>query len=972
MINKIKAGIYIALSYFLILGQTIAYAQSTAAILPQGKTQFFDNNGDPLTSGKVFFYIPSTTTAKTTWQDASKSVANTNPVILDVGGRAVIYGDGTYRQIVRDRNNNIIYDAITASAGTGGGTTGTGDGDLVGTIKPWAGLAAPNQYAFAYGQEISRTIYSVLFTAVTLQQTISCSSGSPTATGFSDTSQIARFAVIESLCFAPGTTVLSKTSTTVTFNNNASLSTTDTIRVFLYGNGNGSTTFNLPDLRGYVVAGRTNMGGIVSSNLTSTYFSTGGAFPDATGAKGGGQFQTLINNNLPAYTPAGTVTAGGTISQITPAGSVSTPTITVTNGALQVSADGAVLNLTASGALGQTKTITATSSTPTFTGTPVTPTFTNSGSSFTGTAQGGISVPFSLIQPTQTLNYIIKITPDSNSADASGVTSLGGMTGDIACGSGLLCTGNIISTTQSEGLNDFVLTGTGIGTPATFSRFYADINIANYGGICDGSTNNTPALTAALNALPSAGGTIYFPRGQCNFNTALNYTLPNRAFTVNITAEGPNATNLYFPNATDGLIFTWSNALNFVNISKLSVTTNVVGGIGIGYINSNSALYTGFHLPAFSTISNVNIRGNGSTAYWATAIKVQAMPYVDIGHTMIIGGRPSARAGTGILVSNNLGGGLPIVGNFPIHNGVCTITQICVLVDGNPQGIIIDTQSLIDSDVGLKTQNGPVTNIQINNSNFANDIANVLFATEVIDGQITNNTFYTNTTATAFTSSLNLISMSRGVVSNNIISAANGIPASITAIGFDNTHSLPISVTGNTIAGPFNIGIDYFSASTSNIREIGTIFDGAVTTKRSINASATNIYYDDSGDWTPTLLFNNVAINPAHYSARIGKFEKRQNAYITNMRITLTSIAGISAGNVTISGWPGGGVNSFSSVNCGFYAGMATMNGLSGYIDATGVSSMVTNGATGVAAVTDANFSATSDIICSSSYPSNK
>lgn len=39
-----------------------------------------------------------------------------------------------------------------------------------------------------------------------------------------------------------------------------------------YGAGNGTTTFNLPDLRGRVIAGRDNMGDTAANRLTSTYF----------------------------------------------------------------------------------------------------------------------------------------------------------------------------------------------------------------------------------------------------------------------------------------------------------------------------------------------------------------------------------------------------------------------------------------------------------------------------------------------------------------------------------------------------------------------------------------------------------------------------------------------------------------------------------------------------------------------------
>lgn len=97
-----------------------------AQLLPNGKQTFLDQNGAPLASGYVWFYIPNTTTPKNTWQDSAQTILNLNPVPLDAAGRAIIYGSGVYRQQVYDVNNNLIWDQLTASPASSADLGNTG------------------------------------------------------------------------------------------------------------------------------------------------------------------------------------------------------------------------------------------------------------------------------------------------------------------------------------------------------------------------------------------------------------------------------------------------------------------------------------------------------------------------------------------------------------------------------------------------------------------------------------------------------------------------------------------------------------------------------------------------------------------------------------------------------------------------------------------------------------------------------
>lgn len=86
-----------------------------AILLPEGKQSFQTALGLPLIGGKVFAYAAGTSTPATTWADADKVAANTNPVILDARGEATIFWDGAYKIVLKDASDNIIWTVDDAS-----------------------------------------------------------------------------------------------------------------------------------------------------------------------------------------------------------------------------------------------------------------------------------------------------------------------------------------------------------------------------------------------------------------------------------------------------------------------------------------------------------------------------------------------------------------------------------------------------------------------------------------------------------------------------------------------------------------------------------------------------------------------------------------------------------------------------------------------------------------------------------------
>jgi microcystin-dependent protein len=139
-----------------------------------------------------------------------------------------------------------------------------------------------------------------------------------------------------------------------------------------FGSGDGSTTFNVPDLRGRVVAGADAMGGVAASRLTDAV-----AGMDSLGDAGGAQSTTLVTANLPPYTPSGSLTGSQSFGNIQQNSSTYQPQ----GGGSGVAA---FVNNVSVVVLG-------------------------SGFSFSGTAQGGTSTPFTNVQPTIIANKLLRV-----------------------------------------------------------------------------------------------------------------------------------------------------------------------------------------------------------------------------------------------------------------------------------------------------------------------------------------------------------------------------------------------------------------------------------------------------------------------------------------------------------------------------------------------------------------------------------
>jgi microcystin-dependent protein len=161
-----------------------------------------------------------------------------------------------------------------------------------------------------------------------------------------------------------------------------------------YTYGGSGTTFNLPDLRGRVVAGLDNMGGSAASRLTSQV-SGGGT---TLGGSGGEQLHQTVLGELPTLTATGTPTITSA-----PVGRLFVPG---TNGAISGSDYnngsgplGANFPASAAGGTGDWASVSSFTATPSL----------SLGVSGTGGAGGGSATSHNNVQPTIIANKLIRI-----------------------------------------------------------------------------------------------------------------------------------------------------------------------------------------------------------------------------------------------------------------------------------------------------------------------------------------------------------------------------------------------------------------------------------------------------------------------------------------------------------------------------------------------------------------------------------
>lgn len=214
----------------------------------------FGPNGVPAAGYQLSFYETGTTTPAAVYSDPTLLTPILQPVVADANGRfgtiwlspAVAYKVQMFTAATPDNPTGSEVWTEDPIGPAAGGTISNNAG-IIAEVRDFAGPAAsiPAQWYLCYGQAVSRATFAALFAVI-------------------------------------GTT---------------------------WGAGNGTTTFNLPDLRGRTTAGVDNMGGSPANRITSGVSGISGI---TLGAAGGGQLAQ--QDTLVASSTADSVVTGGSVA----------------------------------------------------------------------------------------------------------------------------------------------------------------------------------------------------------------------------------------------------------------------------------------------------------------------------------------------------------------------------------------------------------------------------------------------------------------------------------------------------------------------------------------------------------------------------------------------------------------------------------------------------------------------------------
>lgn len=300
------------------------FSTTTSGSVPSGATTVGLNSVAGYTNGEpaVFVIDPTLSTKQTFTGIVDTSGSQITSVVWTAGTNVAHSTGATVVDYATATHIAMMSKGIKVSHNQDGTIKTTANIVPSGSIMPYISRTAPTDWLLCYGQAVSRTTYSTLLgLLIPTLGTFTITIAAPAVVTLSSHGLVTGDAVVLSTTGALPTGL---TANTVQYfivkidANSFNLSTSyanavagtkitttgtqsgvHTAKAAPHGVGNGSTTFNIPDLRGRVLAGWDIMGGTSANRLTDT---SEGVDGDVFGRASGIESHTLTTAELAVHT----------------------------------------------------------------------------------------------------------------------------------------------------------------------------------------------------------------------------------------------------------------------------------------------------------------------------------------------------------------------------------------------------------------------------------------------------------------------------------------------------------------------------------------------------------------------------------------------------------------------------------------------------------------------------------------------
>lgn len=128
----------------------------------------------------------------------------------------------------------------------------------------------------------------------------------------------------------------------------------------------------------------------------------------------------------------------------------------------------------------------------------------------------------------------------------------------------------------------FIQAGAGAVQRSVQSKLRESVSVKDFGAVGDGVTDDTAAIQAAINSMPAAGGTVFFPNGTYLVNSGI-------ALKTRVTIEGGDRNNTTIKAGAAGItVLGLSGSAYNVRIRHLAVDGNNLAAKGIAILGTSN------------------------------------------------------------------------------------------------------------------------------------------------------------------------------------------------------------------------------------------------------------------------------------------------------------------------------------------------------------------------------------------------